>query len=295
MPQAILDSHIHFWDPNHLSYPWLEGLPINQTYLPEDLLVAAAAVDLQGIVFVQADCIETQGAAEAEWVAQLAQAEPRIRAIVAHASLEKGEAVRGDLEILAGNPLVKGIRRLIQSEGLGFATQPDFVRGVQMLPEFDFRFDICIRHPQMEDAIELVRQCPQVTFVLDHFGKPGVAQNLMSPWREQLVTLAGFPNVWCKISGLATEADHDNWSREQLRPYIEHTLETFGIDRVFYGGDWPVSTLAIDYQSWIDTINWATPGLSDDERNKLFVTNAAQFYDIVLPGAAAHEQGASRG
>ncbi|MEX1018963.1 MAG: amidohydrolase family protein [Litorilinea sp.] len=280
MPQAILDSHIHFWDPNHLSYPWLAGTPINNVYLPADLLQAAAQVDLQGIVFVQADCIDAQGAAEAEWVAELAQAEPRIRAIVAHAPLEQGEAVRPALEILAQNKLVKGIRRLIQSEPLGFCTQPDFVRGVQILPEYDLRFDICIRHPQMADAIELVRQCPQVTFVLDHFGKPGVKDNLMSPWAEQLVTLAQFPNVWCKISGLATEADHSDWMREQLRPYIQHAVSTFGIDRVFYGGDWPVSTLAIDYQTWIDTINWATPELSDTERNQLFVENAAAFYGI---------------
>lgn len=280
MPQAILDSHIHFWDPSHLSYPWLEGTPISGVYLPADLLDAASQVDLQGIVFVQADCIDEQGAAEAEWVAELAQSEPRIRAIVAHAPLEKGEAVRPALDILARNKLVKGIRRLIQGEELGFCTQPDFVRGVQILPEYDFRFDICIRHPQMGDAIELVRQCPNVQFVLDHFGKPGVKDNLMSPWREQLVTLAEFPNVWCKISGLATEADHNNWTREQLRPYIEHAIATFGIDRVFYGGDWPVSTLAIDYQTWIDTINWATPQLSDAERNKLFVENAAAFYAI---------------
>lgn len=280
MAQAILDSHIHFWDPNHLSYPWLEGLPINKKSMPADLLEAAAQVDLQGIVFVQADCIDAQGVDEADWVAQLAQDEPRIRAIVAHAPLEKGEGARDQLETLAQNPLVKGIRRLIQSEELGFCIQPDFVRGVQMLPEYDMRFDICIRHPQMGDAIELVRQCPQVTFVLDHFGKPDVKNNLMSPWREELVTLAGFPNVWCKISGLATEADHNNWTREQLRPYIEHALDTFGIDRVFYGGDWPVSTLAIEYQSWIDTINWATPNLSDAARNKLFVENAAAFYGI---------------
>jgi L-fuconolactonase len=280
MPQAILDSHIHFWDPGHLSYPWLEGLPINQVYLPADLLQAASQVDLQGIVFVQADCIAEQGADEATWVAELAQAEPRIRAIVAFAPLEKGEGARPYLEKLAQNKLVKGIRRLIQSEPLGFCTQPDFVRGVQLLPEYDMRFDICIRHPQMQDAIELVGQCPQVKFVLDHFGKPGVKDNLMSPWREELVTLASFPNVWCKISGLATEADFSNWSREQLRPYIEHAITTFGIDRVFYGGDWPVSTLAIDYQSWIDTINWATPDLSNDQRRQLFVSNAAAFYDI---------------
>jgi L-fuconolactonase len=200
--------------------------------------------------------------------------------IVASAALEKGEGARPQLEALARIPLVKGIRRLIQGNGLGFCTQADFVRGVQMLPEFGFSFDICIYHPQMGDAIQLVEQCPNVMFLLDHFGKPGVKDNLLDPWREQLHTLAAFPNVYCKISGLATEADHKKWTREQLRPYIDHAIDSFGINRVIYGGDWPVATLAIGYQEWIDTINWATAHLDEAARHKLFVENAVRFYRL---------------
>jgi L-fuconolactonase len=241
---------------------------------------AAAGFSLAGIVFVEADCVGEDGLKEAEWVANLAQGEPRIQGIVAFAPLEQGERARSYLEALARIPLVKGVRRLIQSEALGFSTQPDFVKGVQMLPEFDFSFDLCIYHPQLGDVIRLVEQCPDVAFVLDHFGKPGVKARLLHPWRQQLQTLAAFPNVHCKISGLATEGDHANWTREQLKPYIEHAMAAFGVDRVMYGGDWPVSTLAIGYRQWIEIIDWATGDLADAAKEKLFYANAKRFYRL---------------
>lgn len=280
--QAIVDSHIHFWDPAQLRYPWHAGAPAIATpHLPADLAAAAAGVDLQGIIFVEADVAAAQRLAEVEWVSGLAEQEPRIQAMVAAAAMEDGpDAVRPLLEAYAGFPLVRGIRRLIQSEGPGFCVQPAFVAAVQALPRYGLRFDICIKHHQMEDAIELVRRCPEVSFVLDHFGKPTVKEGLFEPWATHLRTLASFPNVQMKLSGLATEADHRHWTRDQLRPYIDHALATFGTERLFYGGDWPVSTLAVEYQTWIDTLLWATAELSDAERQAIFVTNAQCFYGI---------------
>jgi L-fuconolactonase len=282
MPQAIVDSHIHFWDPKYLRRPWLAGEPaINTPHLPADLQTAAAGVDLQGIVFVETDVHPDDRLPEVTWIGELAEAAPRIQAIVASAPMEAGPAsIRPHLDVLARYPLVRGIRRLIQGEPAGFCTDPAFIAAVKLLPEYGLSFDICIKHSQMEDAIRLVTACPAVFFILDHFGKPDVKQGLLDPWREQLRTLAGFPNVVCKISGLATEADRQHWSREQLKPYIDHAVDTFGIDRVLYGGDWPVSTLAIGYQEWIDTIHWALPGLSAAERQKLFVDNARRDYRI---------------
>ena len=281
MRQPIIDSHIHFWDPNLLSYPWLARQPaINRPFLPADLLEQAQEVDLQGIVFVQAGANDADGFAEAKWVTALAAAEPRIMGIVAFAPLEQGEAVRPHLDALAKLPLVKGIRRLIQTEGVDFCIQPDFVRGVQLLSEYGYSFDLGIRSDQLANSIRLVEQCPGVLFVVDHFGKPAVAGGVMDPWREELVTLAGLPNVYCKISGLATEADRDNWTREQLKPYIEHALDAFDVEGVMYGGDWPVSTLAIGYQEWIGTVNWAAADIDDTARRMLFVDNAVSFYRL---------------
>lgn len=282
MPRALVDSHIHFWDPGRIRYPWLAHAPaIAGVHLPADLLAQAADFDLQSIVFVECDCAPEDRLAEVAWVSQLAEQEPRIQAIVASAAIEAGAGVRDHLATLARDyPLVRGIRRLIQGEAPGFCLQPDFVRGVQMLPEYGFSFDLCIFHPQLADAIQLVAQCPDVAFVLDHFGKPGVKAGLMQPWADQLRQLAEYPNVMLKVSGLATEADHQHWTREQLRPYIDHALTTFGLDRVFYGGDWPVSTQAIAYPTWIGTLEWATAHLSEADRNKLFVENARRFYRI---------------
>ena len=282
MPRAVVDTHIHFWDPARLHYAWLANAPsIAGAHLPADLSAQTGDYDLQSIVFMEADCAPDERLAEVAWVTQLAEQEPRIQAIIASAAIEDGVSVRDQLRTLARDyPLVRGIRRLIQGRGLGFCVQPDFVRAVQLLPEFGFSFDICVYHPQLGDAIELVRQCPDVSFVLDHFGKPAVKDGLMQPWADQLRELAEFPNVHLKLSGLATEADHAHWTRDQLRPYIDHALTTFGVDRVFYGGDWPVSTQAIAYPTWLGTLEWATAHLPEADRDKIFVTNARRFYRI---------------
>ena len=282
MPRAVVDSHIHFWDPARLSYPWLAGAPaIAGTHLPADLLAQTAGYDLQTIIFMEADCAPADRLAEAAWVTELAAQVPRIQGIIASAPIEQGAGVGGHLQTLARDfPLVRGIRRLIQGEAPGFCLQPDFVRGVQLLPEYGFTFDLCIYHPQMADVIQLVGQCPDVTFVLDHFGKPGVKAGLMQPWADQLRQLADYPNVHLKLSGLATEADHTRWTRDQLRPYIDHALTSFGVDRVFYGGDWPVSTQAIAFPTWLATLEWATEHLSEADRQQIFAENARRFYRI---------------
>ena len=157
------------------------------------------------------------------------------------------------MEKLAEDTLVKGIRRLIQGENVDFCIQPNFINGVKTLARYGLSFDICIFHPQLANAIRLVEQCPNIQFILDHIGKPDIKNQLFEPWKQEIKTLADFPNVYCKISGLVTEADHENWTAADLQPYIEHVIECFGFDRVIYGSDWPVSTLASDYPRWVQT------------------------------------------
>ncbi len=277
----LVDSHVHFWHPQWIKMPWLKEVKaLNRTYLPADLATEAGELEIEKIVFVEADVDPTDGLKEVEWVTSLAAENPAIQGIVAFAPLEQGAVVSGYLEQLAQNPLVKSVRRLIQSEALGFARQPDFVAGVQLLPQYGLSFDLCIFHPQLPDVIALVQQSPDVSFVLDHVGKPGIKDGLMDPWRDQIQTLANFPNVSCKISGLVTEADHDNWTQEQLKPYIDHVIAAFGIDRVMYGGDWPVSTRATTYPRWVAVLDWATPDLTAAEKDKLFRANATRFYRL---------------
>lgn len=278
----IVDTHLHIWDLGRLRYPWLASVPLlNKDHSAAAYHRACGPVQVAKMVFVQCECDPAQSDQEVTWVTEVAALDPRIRGIVAQAPLEKGDAVEPTLTQLAGNSLVKGIRRLIQSESDdAFCLRPDFVRGVQLLPRHGFSFDVCIFHRQLANAIKLVRQCPNVRFMLDHIGKPGIKARLLDPWRAELRELAHMENVWCKMSGLVTEADFTRWTAADLRPYIDHVIDCFGFDRVMFGGDWPVSTQATDYPRWVATLDDALRGCSPDELHRLYVRNAEKFYRI---------------
>ena len=178
------------------------------------------------------------------------------------------------------NSLVKGIRRIIQFEtDIEFCLKPDFIRGVQMLPEYDFSFDLCIIHYQMANAIRLVEQCPEVKFMLDHIGKPDIKNKGYDPWRTEIKRLSRMKNVFCKISGLVNEADHDSWTVNDLKPYIDHVIDCFGFDRVVFGGDWPVVKLAGGHARWFEALNSIIGDVRDT--GKLFYQNADRFYRLL--------------
>lgn len=278
----IVDTHLHIWDLSRLSYPWLAGVPmLNKNHLIGDYRRACGSVQVAKMIFLQCECAPAQFQAEADWVTEVAQADPRIRGIVPWAPLEKGIAAEAQIAHLAANPLIKGIRRIIQFEAdPEFCLRPDFVLGVQLLPEYELSFDICINHTQLANTIRLVRQCPGVKFVLDHIAKPDIKAGRLDPWRAELRELAQLPNVSCKLSGLVTEADHAAWTPAQLQPYIDHVIACFGWDRVMFGGDWPVSTQASDYPRWVDTLDAALKGATPEQLRKVYVTNAEKFYRI---------------
>ena len=279
---AITDAHVHIWNVDALRYPWLAAEPhLNRSFLPADFHGAHHGVDVERWVFVQADCDPDQGLAEARWVERQAEDDPRLAAIVAFAAVETGAALEPELARLRELPRVRGVRRLLQSEpDPAFCLQPAFVDGVTRLAAFDLSFDVCAFHSQLASVVELVRRCEDVTFVLDHAGKPGIRDGLLDPWRTHLRELSRQPNVWCKLSGLVTEADHRAWTAAQLRPYIDHVLECFGFERVLFGGDWPVSTLATTYPQWVDTVLALVAGCSAEDQRRLFRDNAVAVYRL---------------
>lgn len=277
----IVDTHVHLWHPKELRYPWLTQVPaLNKPYLLTDYVAAYEDLNIESIVFVQCDTHPDDGLKETTWVTSLAAVEPRIRGIVAWVPIEEGEQVEPFVEKLAENSLVKGIRRLIQGESIDFCIQSNFVKGVKTLARYGLSFDLCIFHPQLANTIELVEQCPNIQFILDHIGKPDIKNQLFEPWKKELRTLAKHTNVYCKISGLVTEADHEYWTPSNLKPYIDHVIDCFGFDRVIYGSDWPVSTLASDYTRWVSTLQEAVSGCSSEELTKLFHDNAIKFYRL---------------
>lgn len=279
---SIVDSHVHLWNPGQFRYRWLDALPaLNRAFLPADFAAASAMADVKKFIFVECGCETTKSLTEVDWVSGLAKVEPRLQGIVAHASLEKGQAVRSDLEKLADFSLVKGIRRNLQAEqNPVFCLQPEFVDGSRQLADFQFTFDLCIRHEQLRNATELARRVPQVTFILDHLGKPDVRGRQTEPWATDLKALAALPNAVCKISGLATEADWNHWQSDDLKFYFAWTLECFGSDRVMFGGDWPVASLATRYERWVQTVQESLSFVNSANQIKLFCTNAERIYRV---------------
>jgi len=281
MPTRIIDSHVHFWNPSHFRYQWLDKIEaLNRTFLPEDLPLQHKGWQMHKLVFVQAGCLPGQSLAEAQWIAALAQNDARVQAVVAFAPVEQGRSAQALIEQLAAMPLVKGIRRNLQSEPPGFGLQTSFIDGVRLLAPYDLSFDICVQQHQLPDVIQLVQQCPNISFVLDHFGKPDIASGAVDSWAAHISTLAKFDNLHCKLSGLVTEAHHQQWTLGDLQPYINHVLETFGPARLMFGGDWPVVTLASSYPRWIQTALDSTIDLSDAEKAHVFYETAAAFYRL---------------
>jgi L-fuconolactonase len=263
---------------------WLDSNALlNKVHGLDEFRQASDGLPVVGIVYLQVEVEPAYALLEAQWAVERAREDQRIMGIVPWAPLEYGEQARHFLNALIGmSPAIKGVRRIIQYEpDPAFCLRPDFVRGVQLLSEYGVSFDICLKGDlQFANAIELVRQCPDTSFILDHIGKPDIGGAVLDPWRRQISELASFSNVVCKVSGLVTEASHDVWSADQLAPYVHHVLEVFGEDRVAFGGDWPVVLEASPYRRWVETLDALTINLSATARRKLWADNARRFYRL---------------
>ncbi len=281
-PLTIVDSHVHLWNPAQFRYPWLDGLPaLSRAFQPVDFGAACVPADVSKFIFVECGCEPAQSVAEVNWISTVAKSEPRLRGIVAHASLEKGNAVRSELEMLATRPLVKGVRRNLQSEtDKAFCLKPAFVTGVRLLAEFGLTFDLCLRQDQLPAVTELARRVPEVTFVLDHLGKPNVRNHRIQPWAKDLDALGALPNVVAKVSGLATEANWHDWQPADLAPYLMRALASFGPERLMFGSDWPVMTLASTYTRWLEIVLTQLPISKEEDWIRLFRTNAERIYRV---------------
>src|SRR5580700_2735096 len=278
----IIDSHIHLLDQKRFADSWAKDAPtLKRDWTPDELANAAKPYELEGLVFVEVDVDMPQYLDEAEWVDGLAAQDRRVLGAVVCLPLERGAAIEPEIARVAKLKTVRGVRRLIQNQpDSEFMLKPGFLEALRLLPKYNLSFDACILHPQMPNTLAMMRHCPEVSFILDHIGKPGIKAGLIDPWRAQIREMAALPNVMCKLAGVTTEADLKTWTRDQLRPYIDHVIECFGPDRILYGGDWPVSELAGGYLQWLSTLDWATAGFSPAEKRKLFRDNAIKAYRL---------------
>lgn len=280
---SVIDTHVHFWDVGTLRYPWIApGSLFDRTFSPQDYLrtTAAAHADISGMVFIEADAASPCTLQEARWVQELAAGEPRIRAIVARVSLATISDIASDLDTLVTMPFVKGIRDNIQGHGQGFALQPPFVAGVREIGRRDLHFELCLEHQQLGETLQLVRLCPDVRFVLDHCAKPDIRNAAREPWLTGIRQLAALPNVVCKVSGLATQADPERWQPDDLLWYARQAADAFGPTRILFGSDWPVCEAAGGVAKWFSVVAMLTDRWSAGERESFFCGNAARTYRL---------------
>jgi L-fuconolactonase len=277
----VIDTHAHFWDVKTLRYPWIEqGSIFDRTYSLRDYQRAAADIPIGRMIFVECDAHPSCSLREARWVQELAAADPRIQGIVARVPLTGNPNVRGDLDALAALPLLKGIRDNIQNNPPGFATQSAFVQGVKEIARRGLHFELCLKHWQLGETLELVGRCPEARFVLDHCAKPDIRHGAKEPWAAQIRAMAGLPNVVCKISGLVTEADWEHWQPEEILWYARHAADAFGPGRIMFGGDWPVNDSALCFAKWYRVaVSLAAPW-SAAEQESFFCGNAERVYRL---------------
>ena len=281
---SIIDAHFHIWDPGRLPMSWQKGnATLSRPFLPEDYRQATVGLDIEAMVFVE--CFVDRGFLldEVRFVEEYRVEEPRIKSIVAQAPLEKGTAIRPYLEQLKQNyPRVTGIRRLIESEdNPEFCLQPDFIEALGLLNEFNYSFDITVQYTQMQTVLELIQKIGDVTLILDHCGKPGIRDGHIEPWRTYLKEMAQNPNLYCKLSGLPSEADHTAWNEEELKPYIDAVVDAFGFDRLIYAGDWPVCTQATTLPHWVALLERHFSGVPEEDLRRFYRDNAISVYRIV--------------
>jgi L-fuconolactonase len=272
----MIDCHQHFWRYDPVEYGWIDDsmAAIRRDFLPEDARTAMATAGVDACVAVQA----RQTLEETEWLLDLADRHPFIRGVVGWIDLQ-GD-VDAQLAPFHGRGRLVGVRHIVQAEPDGFLERPVFLSGVGRLHDHGLAYDILIYARQLPSAICFARRFPRQRFVLDHLGKPDIRDGGFDEWRRQIELLAALPNVWCKLSGLVTEADWRAWTPGQLRPYVDAALEAFGASRVMLGSDWPVCLVAASYQDAIALVTDAVAEYSDDERAQILGGNAEEFWTL---------------
>jgi predicted TIM-barrel fold metal-dependent hydrolase len=279
----IVDTHQHLWDLNRFPYSWCAGVPqLNRSFLPEDYASAAAEVtgmDVVASVHVEADVDDPYQLDETRWIASLTGSTP-IKGLVASCRPERDD-FKAQLEALVEfGPVVKGVRRVLHTQPDELSQTPLFAQNVRLLSEFGFSFDLCVLARQLPIGLQLVRACPNVSFILDHCGVPDIAGGALDPWREHIGAMSALPNVTCKLSGLVAYTAAPEPTTDELRPYVEHVFDCFGPERIVWGSDWPVCTLATSFAGWVERAIELTRGLNPDEQEAVFRLNALRVYRL---------------
>jgi L-fuconolactonase len=274
-----IDAHQHFWQYDSERYGWIseEMSRIRRSFMPEDLQPILAANGMDGAVLVQVHQTE----AENDFFLSLASKNDFIEGIVGWVDFQ-ADNIGERLEYWSSFPTLKGFRHIVQAEADDeFLLRKNFRRGIESLSRTRFTYDILVVHRQLPAVIKFVQQHPNQRVVLDHLGKPDIKNGLLEPWATHIRTLANFENVFCKISGMVTEADWHNWSPEDFKPFLDTVTEAFSTERLMVGSDWPVCLVAGEYEEVKSLADNYFASFSETEKAAIFGGNAARFYQLV--------------
>lgn len=275
-----IDSHQHFWRYDPAEYGWISDQMkvLRRDYLPTGLWTELQRNGFHGSIAVQA----RQTLTETQWLLELADQNSFIKGVVGWIDLCSADVEQQILQFVK-NPRYVGVRHIIQDEPDDtFMLRADFINGLRCLQKYDLTYDLLIFPKHLTNAIKLVDQFPGMRFVIDHLAKPLIKKQIISSWREGLIEIAHYPNTWCKISGMVTEADWQNWKYEDFVPYLDTVLESFGPDRVLIGSDWPVCTLAGNYHKVIAIVLRFIEKYSSGQQAAILGQNAKIVYKLKL-------------
>jgi len=273
-----IDAHQHFWKYSPAEYGWIsDAMPdLKRDFLPGDLRPILDANGFEGSIAVQA----RQDLDETLWLLELANQNDFIKGVVGWVNLCSQE-LPVMLEQLANQPKLVGVRHILQDEPDDhFMLRPDFRRGIARLAEHGLTYDLLLHPRHLPIAVQLVQEFPRQRFVLDHIAKPRIADGLLEPWDRDIRALAKLENVWCKLSGMVTEARWKQWELENFRPYLDVVFEAFGTERLMIGSDWPVCTLSASYSETMRLITEYGKDLAPQQQECVLGHNCSRFYNL---------------
>jgi len=274
----IIDAHQHFWRYNSARHGWItdEMAAIRRDFLPKELEQIYRQSDIDGCVAVQVE----QNEAENEFFLAFARLHPFIKGIVGWVDLQDAK-IKERLEYYSTERTIKGFRHIVQGESdPNFLLGQDFCRGVGMLNSYNFTYDILVYHYQLVQVEPFISKFPKQKFIIDHIAKPAIAKHEISQWEKYMRAIAKHENVYCKLSGMVTEADIKSWKYDDLAPYLDVVLDCFGPSRLVYGSDWPVCLVAATYEEQFGVIQKAIEKLSPVEKKQILGENAIRFYNL---------------
>ena len=273
----LIDSHVHFWNFDKQNDAWITNNMkiLQQDFLPVNILPTLQEAGVDGLVAVQAGQSET----ETNFLLSLAQTNSFINGVVGWVDLQN-ETVEDRLNYYAQFTAIKGWRHIIQTEAEGFLSGKNFIKGIAQLQLFNYTYDILVYQHQLKEVLELVQKFPNQKFVIDHCAKPDIKNKPIEPWKTLIKEIASNPNVYCKLSGLLTESNWQQWEPKDFYPYLDVVFEAFGAKRILFGSDWPVMLLSGKYVQWKNLVEIYLKPFSAEEQNNIMGTNAINFYNL---------------